>query len=326
MNYNLSIMQFGDSFYIPHKYRIMVKFYIFLLSIVFSTLQMNFLMGQGCSDAGFCTINSFKPNGGVSNMDLTNQFKIGTFYGQADHAISVFGGYIEYNKQLGKKLGVDAKLTTIAQSGNGISTFGISDIFINANYAASDKLRFTLGAKIPLTQANKSKDNLPLPMDYQSSLGTFDLIVGLGYEVYKFQLVAAIQQPLSQNDNQFLATKYSINSPLRAFQSTNQLERSSDILWRISYPIYSGTKIKLTPSLLPIHHLKDDKYTDESNIKKDIVGSKGLTLNANMYLDYEFNQKNALQINVGMPLIVRDARPDGLTRSVIINLEFRSKF
>ena len=65
---------------------------------------------------------------------------------------------------------VDVKLNTLAQSGNGISTFGVSDILANANYAVTSKFRLTLGAKIPLNAANKSLDGLPLPMDYQSSL------------------------------------------------------------------------------------------------------------------------------------------------------------
>jgi hypothetical protein len=59
---------------------------------------------------------------------------------------------------------------------------------------------------------------------------------------------------------------------------------------------------------------------------KEIIGSQGLTLNGNTYIDYEFNSKNIIQLNLGMPVIVRDARPDGLTRSFIANLEYRIKF
>lgn len=78
--------------------------------------------------------------------------------------------------------------------------------------------------------------------------------------------------------------------------------------------------------MLPIYHLTNDKFTDELNIKREIEGSQGLTLNGNVYFDYEFNAKSSLQLNVGMPFVVRDARPDGLTRSFIANLEYRIKF
>ncbi|SIQ16874.1 hypothetical protein [Chryseobacterium sp. RU33C] len=289
-------------------------------------LQSNYLSAQGCSDAGFCTINSLQPNNNDSIKAYHNQIKTGIFFGKADNSISVFGNYIEYNRQINEKLGVDAKLTTLAQNGNDVSTFGLSDIFLNANYQANKNLKFTLGAKIPLSDAGNSRENLPLPMDYQSSLGTFDLIVGVGYEIKKLQLVAALQQPLTQNDNQFLASQYPASSALRGFLSTNKFKRSGDILLRVSYPLMINSKIRLTPSILPIYHLKNDRFTNQNNVEQEINNSEGLTLNGNAYLDYEINRRNSIQLNVGVPFLVRKSRPDGLTRSFIANVEYRIKF
>ena len=297
-----------------------------ILSTLVLSLIISYANAQGCSDAGFCTINSFKPNSADSTEVLNNQFKMGAFFGKADNSILVYGTYLEYNRQLNKKLSLDAKLTTLAQNGNGVSVFALSDIFLNANCKASERLKFTFGTKIPLSIASKTYNNLPLPMDYQSSLGTFDLIFGIGYEIKKIQFIAAIQQPLTQNDNLFIATNYPINSELRTFQSTNKFKRSGDVLLRISYPITIDSKLKLTPSILPIYHLTNDKYTEDSNVQKEITGSQGLTLNANAFLDYEFNSKNIIQLNLGIPFIVRDTRPDGLTRSFIANIEYRIKF
>ncbi len=298
----------------------------FIVTIIVASLTLNNLYAQGCSDAGFCTINSFKPSSLDTTKALNNQIKVGVFFGKADNSISIFGNYIEYNRQLTTKLGVDVKLTTLAQSGNGISVFGLSDIFVNTNFKASEKLKFTLGAKIPLSNASKMKNNSPLPMDYQASLGTLDLVFGVGYTIQKIQLVAAIQQPLTQNKNQFFASIYPINSTLRAFSSTNKFQRNADVLLRISYPLQVGSKIRITPSVLPIYHLKNDQYTDELNVKREINGSKGLTLNGNVYMDYEINTKNTIQLNVGMPFVVRNTRPDGLTRSFVANVEYKIKF
>ena len=299
--------------------------FILILTALF-TLVAGHSYGQGCSDAGFCTIDSFKPNSTDSAKVLNNQLKAGAFYGKADNAISVYGAYLEYNRQLSKKFGLDLKLTTLAQEGNGISVFGLSDIFVNANYKAGKSVKLTLGAKIPLSNANRTHDNLPLPMDYQASLGTVDLIFGVGYEIWKIQLVAAIQQPVTQNGNQFIAGNYPVDSKLRNFQSTNKFERSGDVLLRVSYPIKIKSKLKLTPSILPIFHLSNDKYTDELNVKQEIKGSQGLTLNGNLYIDYEINSKHAIQLNAGMPFLFREARPDGLTRHFIANIEYRIKF
>lgn len=301
-------------------------FKIFMGTAFLLLLQSNHLVAQGCSDAGFCTVNSFQPNSNDSIKTYHNQIKTGIFFGKADNSISVFGNYVEYNRQINDRFGFDAKLTTLAQNGNDVSAFGLSDLFLNANYKANEKLKFTLGAKIPLSDAGNSKNNLPLPMDYQSSLGTLDLIVGVGYEIKKIQLVAALQQPLTQNENQFLASQYPASSALRGFLSTNKFQRSGDVLLRVSYPLMIHPKIRLTPSILPIYHLKNDRFTNQNNVELEINNSKGLTLNGNVYLDYEINRRNGLQLNVGVPFVVRTSRPDGLTRSFIANVEYRVKF
>ncbi len=284
------------------------------------------VFGQGCSDAGFCTVESFAPHLHDEEPADKNRFKAGVSVGAADYDINVFGTYFEYSRFFSEKFSLDAKLTTLSQSGNDISTFGLSDIFVNGNYKIGQRALFTLGAKIPLMDANKMKDGLPLPMDYQSSLGTFDLVAGFGYTVGRVQLVAAIQQPLTQNNNSFLAEEYPVDSRLRDFQSTNEFQRSGDVLLRASYPFNLGQKLKVIPSLLPIYHLSNDKFTDIDGIEQEIEGSEGLTLNWNIYLDYPLNDTQNLQLILGAPFIVRDARPDGLTRSFIASLDYRINF
>jgi hypothetical protein len=298
---------------------------IFILTVFVLSCTIQFTFAQGCSDAGFCTIDHLKPTTDISNAEK-NQIKFGAFVGGADYSIFTWGNYLEYNRQVSERFSFDTKLTSLAQSGNGIAAFGLGDLFITGNLKATEKFRLTLGAKIPLTNGNKKDGNLPLPLDYQSSLGTFDFIAGVGYRIDKLQLVFALQQPLSQNKNAFLAENYPEASPLRAFQSTNQFNRKGDVLLRLSYPIQLAPKFTLVPSLLPIYHLGTDRYTNNLDMSKEIVGSDGLTLNGNAYLDYQFNAKNALQLNMGLPFIVRDARPDGLTRSFVANIEYRIRF
>lgn len=298
---------------------------VFLLAMLFLSVTGS-LWGQGCSDAGFCTINSFKPHSTDSTAKIRNQVKAGISYGSADHSIAVIGAYVEYNRQLNDRLGIDFKTTALSQNGKELSAFGLSDVYLNVNYNVAEKVKMTVGTKIPLTNGNRTKDQLPLPMDYQASLGTFDLILGMGYEIKNFQLVAALQQPLSQNKNAFLAENRPVDSPFRAFQSTNRFKRSGDVLVRVSYPVKLAGKWTLTPSVLPIYHLRNDAFTDAYGIEKRIEGSEGLTLNGNVYLDFDFNQTNALQLSMGTPFIVREARPDGLTRHFVLNLEYKVKF
>lgn len=167
---------------------------------------------------------------------------------------------------------------------------------------------------------------MALPMDYQSSLGTLDLILGVKYSISRLQIVAAYQQPLTQNNNSFFASNYPLSSPLSGFQTTNKFIRKGDVLVRLSYPFAIGKKLSITPSVLPIYHLDDDAYTDEMGVQQNITGSRGLTLNWNAYFDYQLDDKSVLQMSVSSPLIIRDERPDGLTRNFIVSLEYKISF
>lgn len=298
--------------------------FITLVLLISFTSQAN---AQGCSDAGFCTIDSFKPGETDDVLTRKNQIKFGASYGGADHDIAVFGSYLEYKNQLSDKFGLSAKLTSLgqSQSSTDVSSFALSDIYLNATYGLSKDAKLTIGAKIPLSNGNIVQDDLSLPMDFQASLGTFDLILGLGYEVKNIQFVAAIQQPLTQNNNEFLSESYPTNSEFSSYQSTYKFKRSGDVLLRVSYPLNIGENFKITPSILPIYHLSNDKYTS-AGVEKEILGSQGLTFNSNVYFDYAIDSRNSLQLNAAAPLVVRDARPDGLTRSFVVNLEYSIRF
>lgn len=213
----------------------------------------------------------------------------------------------------------------MGQSSTDVSSFGLSDIYLNATYGLSKEAKLTIGAKIPMSNGNVEKDDLPLPMDFQASLGTFDLIIGLGYEIENIQFVAALQQPITQNKNEFLSDSYPTNSEFNTYQSTYNYVRSGDVLLRVSYPLNLGENFKITPSILPIYHLSNDKYTI-AGVEKEILGSQGFTFNGNVYFDYAIDSKNSLQLNAAAPLVVRDARPDGLTRSFVLNLEYSIRF
>lgn len=297
----------------------------FLLIIVLSAI-IYIARGQGCSDAGFCTLGSFKSGGLDSTSRFRNQLKVGVSYGSADHSISIFGTHFDYQRVLNKKLVLNAKLSSLSQSGNGISAFGFSDLFLNVDYPIHEIGKLTVGFKLPLNDGSKFRDNLPLPMDYQSSLGTLDFLLGISRELNNFHLALAFQLPLSQNQNEFIAEDYPADSPLKQFQTTNRFIRRGDMMVRVAYPLTINNNFKITPGLLPIIHLGKDKYTDKQGIERAIDGSQGLTLNGTVHIDYEMNDKHSIQLNAGAPFIVRKERPDGLTRGFIAALEYRRKF
>jgi hypothetical protein len=79
--------------------RVRYRFLFLILAFVFAASG---LPGQGCSDAGFCTVSSLKLyREGMKDPERPNRIKVGFLHGQADHGISVFGSYLEYTRRGG---------------------------------------------------------------------------------------------------------------------------------------------------------------------------------------------------------------------------------
>lgn len=301
----------------------MQKLVLTLLSTLALTLTLN---GQGCSDAGFCTVGPLKnPDSDTAQKTTFNQLKIGLSAGRADYSINTIASFLEYNRQFGKYWSASTKLTQLAQSGNGIAVNGLSDVFLTGTYNPR-KFAYTLGVKVPLTDGNRLYEGKPLPLDYQASLGTLDLIAGISRKWGNFRLTAAIQQPLLQNNNRFFPMAFDSASILSGIPATNGFERKGDVLLRATYDIALGKHWKLTPGLLPIVHLGEDSYLDAYGSRETIAGSSGLTLNGTLFVQYSLSEHHKLEASFGTPFIARTARPDGLTRKYVFGIEYRFSF
>lgn len=281
------------------------------------TLAIPNVIAQGCSDAGVCTIDVFKPSVKAGPATYRNTLEGGLSVGAADYGINAFGGSLGYSHDFSDVWSIDSKFTFLSQSGNDISVMGPGDLFVNLNYDLSETFTVSAGTKIPFTQADKEYDGLPLPMDYQSSLGTLDVLAGIRFNPQHWQWALAAQVPVKQNNNQFFPGLYPPGSGLDSIQTTNAFKRKSDVLLHVSRTFDLNEKLTFTPGLMPIYHLGEDEYTDIDGVRKKITGSDGLTLNATLYADIKTGDHGKLQFSLGFPVIVRDARPDGLTRSFV---------
>jgi len=297
---------------------------LFLSTFLFgSTL---YLQAQGCSDAGLCKIEVLKPNPEYGSPLLIQKLSAGMSVGAADYGITVFGGHIGYSRKFGKSWSIDSKMTFLSQQGNGISVIGIGDIFANVNYAVSQKLTVIGGVKIPLMKADRTEDGLALPMDYQSSLGTLDLLAGIRYQQVNWQWALAVQIPLQQNENAFFPGMFPAGSMLNDIQATNAFQRQADIMLHVSRTIPMSDKITFTPGLLPIYHITADEYTGIDGIQYVIEGSDGLTLNGTVFINVKTGLSSNFEFDLGFPFIVREARPDGLTRSFVFGVSYSYQF
>ena len=302
-----------------------------MISEVSSRNANNSLVFSGCSDAGFCTIGNLKQ---LSADSIQQGQKITMLLpiGQGDDNVFIFTPGIQYDNQLSKRWAIQAKLTANYAEGNLGNASGLGDIYLSGTQAFHSEGRWktslTLGTKLPLNLGNLKEDGKSLPMQYQSSLGTIDMIIGLSITNTSWQFSAGWQQPLSGiNRNNFLPVDWSM-SEANNYPPSNDFNRKGDALLRAAYMLKIMEKLSFNVGLLGIYHLVEDTYIDAAKSNQPILikGSRGLTLNATVAGFWKVGNKLSIGFSAGKPLVNRDVRPDGLTRSFVFAPEFRLNF
>jgi hypothetical protein len=300
----------------------MLKEIFICVNILIFSVQYSYT--QGCSDAGFCSLKYH-----VASLKK-NELTLGSSVGVTDGATFINNSYLNYTRLLNKNLFWDTKVTANYASGSLANHFNIGDVFTNLSYnfwknkRNSASLSLLAGIKIPLSDANAKAGNNPLPMAYQASLGTVDLLTGVSYKVTKWQFSHALQIPLNkENKNSFLKEISGVND----FPSTNRFGRKADMLIRAAYIIKKpASKISIHPAILAIWHLGEDEYEKMNGKREVLQGSNGLTLNANIIGRYTFPKQKSIELSLATPFVVRDIRPDGLTRKFTATVEYKIPF
>ena len=238
------------------------------------------------------------------------------------------------------RLAVSLRLPYQWADGNLGRNSGMGDPVITASYAISAKtyrrLDAMLGVKLNAGNANASTvEGFPLPMPYQTSLGTTDLLMGLNYRNGRWRGALALQTVLvNENTNTFTHAAWMDDPMAQGYFESAYLERAADAVARIQYAVPIGSLV-VQPGLLAIYHVARDKRQevpmDPAGMPRlpevvEIVGSEGLTLNLTVDARYTLNDRWAIELSYGSPLIVREERPDGLTRSLVLNMGLRYAF
>jgi hypothetical protein len=297
----------------------------FFLVLMIMIASIPVALSQGCSDAGACSIEGFRFYEPGRDDVGKNQINLGINAGVANHSIFAFDASLGYTRIISSKFSVDTRVTFATRSGNNISISGPGDVYAIINYKFSSFFSFAGGVKFPTNRADKTYEGRMLPMDYQSSLGTIDLIAGITYKKSNWLIGLGYQLPVEQNQNVFIPSDWPNDSPVSEFVQTGIYERQGDILGRIIRRIPLQGNLTIIPGILPIFHLSNDNdylYFD----KKAIAGSSGLTLNATARLEVKTNGSGQFNLDIGFPLIVREVRPDGLTRSFVLGAEYNVRW
>jgi hypothetical protein len=201
-------------------------------------------------------------------------------------------------------------------------------------------LNASLGGKIPTNNSDKTVyDNtlnkeLPLPMYYQTSLGTYDVIAGLSLINRKWLFATGIQIPLNENKNQFLWGAWTGSSEdpnyIERYSRAKELKRGIDVMLRVERN-FRFSRLNFSVGLLPIYRITRDEITLKDPVTQAFYRVKpndaqGLALSAIVTAGYSFNVRTGLKFLVGTKLTQRDNNPDGLTRHFVSTVTYFYRF
>ena len=295
-----------------------------LFFIILFGFQFLSAYSQGCSDAGICSVaHAFDD----SKKDLKNSLDIAGIFGAGEADVTYFSPYITYTRKLNEKLSLSTKVTFSVAHGSFGTRAAFGDAYLIGNYtfAAKNNKQWStlLGWKFPFTTSNLKINEYSLPLDYQASLGTFDLFLGTNLKYRRWDFNAAVQIPVFNNNKNSYFSEYSGTND---FPSTNLFERKSDALLRATYTLTANKKFTFKPNVLFIYHLGEDSYENIFGKRETISGSDGLTINGNLISTYSINDNNSIELSLATPFLVREIRPDGLTRSFVVGLQYKILF
>ena len=255
-------------------------------------------------------------------------FNYSAYYGAGDRGTTIFTHQMDVNVRLiKKKLFGQIKLPYTLINGNLARVNGMSDVTLSLSYSAlsrrNSNLTITAGAKIPVNNANLFNDTLPLPMVYQTSLGTTDLLTGAKFTYKKWEATVGYQHAFNANENEYLHSAVIANdAEQNKYFESNKLKRADDAVFRMNRN-FSYKRCTATAGLLFIYHLKDDVITNSAGQRAEAIGSQGLTLNLNMATAIPIYKNLDFTFMYARPFVTRQSRPDGLGRYQVIIAGFR---
>ena len=300
------------------------------------------VFSQGCSDAGFCTMGAMKPDQPYNKRlkIKLRSIEFSQYYGHTHFNNKIRVSTLEANIGLGSNYIFQAKVPYQIAQGH-LGTFqSLSDVSLSLtrNIVRSDAfdINLTVGTKLPGNDGNKQQiDGKSLPMYYQTSLGTYDLIFGASMVNRKWLLAAGYQQALNANHNGFWWDEWkgdADESYIRKYAQSNNLKRGKDVMVRVERN-FRFSRFNASIGLLPIWRITKDEVSipalgppKTEGPTTRVKGSDGLALSGIYTLGYNFNVKSGVKLLVGNRFIQRPKNPDGLSREGVVSFTYSYRF
>ncbi|MDZ4715736.1 MAG: hypothetical protein SH819_09730 [Cytophagales bacterium] len=296
---------------------------------------------QGCSDAGFCTMGAMKPDQPYNKRIALKLRTVDLSFYRGTTKLSpvIYVANLDFNFSLNSRTTLQLKVPYQAVQGTLGKTSSVGDISIcfTRNIFSSDRfdLNLSVGGKIPTNNSNLTDaQGAPLPMYYQTSLGTYDAIAGISLINRRWLIATGIQIPLNANGNQFDWNRWPTTDPgsldyIKRYHNATDLRRGVDVMLRVERN-FRLSRFNFSAGLLPIYRITSDEITNFQGIRvtKDAQGNegKGLALSWILTAGYNFNAQSGVRLLVGHKMAQRDFNPDGLTRELVSSISYSYRF
>lgn len=292
---------------------------ITLLFILITGLNQSY--SQGCSDAGVCSATQQFDSSPTEK--LSHHLSLTPSIGLGDQQSWVFSSVLSYQMQTQKGWSFGLALPYSSTFGNITTTSGIGDIILSVNVPLLEKekhqLSWLIAAKLATGDANQMYQNQALPMIYQRSSGTNDLITSVQWNYQSWLFAAGYQHAFNSNQNEFLASDFPVDSDAAKYHSSAFLKRGDDVMLRIEKRFKGKGKSSFRAGALPIFRIQSDEIKVEGQYQ-EIDNSTGLTLNLYTSWKYQITEQFNTELQLAAPPITREVRADGTTRSFLVNI------
>lgn len=323
-------------------------FFVFFINILVLS-QLSY--AQGCSDAGFCTMGALKPDQKFAKKTVIKlrAIEISQYYGLTKFNDHIIATNLDINVGLSAKSTLQFKMPYQYVSGPLANTQGLGDISISftQNILTKEKYQvgLTIGAKIPTNNSNKTTTRngveLPLPMYYQTSLGTYDLVIGGSLVTRRWLFGLGIQQVISNaNENTFLWKPWRDFAPeMRSLSDpypvSKNLARGTDIMLRVERN-FRFSNYNFSLGILPIYRVNKDFLTSfdpvaKKEIRGEMMETDGWACSILLGGGYNFSINSGVKLLFGCNLldlaeIHYRKNPDGLSRVMVLSAGYEFRF
>lgn len=313
--------------------------YLYIITLLIAGLRAS---GQGCSDAGFCTMGAMKPDQAYSkriNFKLRS-LEFNYYNGKTLLSPVVTVYTADMNFSINSDYSLQIKVPYQRAKGNLGETAGLGDLSLSTSrsftLANGYNAGITVGAKIATGKSNLENNSSPystggdLPMYYQISLGSHDLVLGGSLLNEKWLFATGLQLPIiHQNANQFKWREwpdYPDQGYINKHALATDLKRGTDVMLRAERN-FRFINYNFGIGFLAIYRIsKDQIYNEAEDRHIKVNETTGLASNVLVNFGYNFNVNHSIKLIGGLKITDRNVNPDGLTRKHVISSSYVYRF